>query len=118
MSNDNDPEPLRCANCGEPLADPFAPCPLCQDADARPDPPGAMEAFRLRRKARAQLLWGIDAWPIALLAAYTAKRGLTLEEASSDPDLRMLRGLRRIFFLALLFAGLGILYLVLRSSYP
>jgi hypothetical protein len=77
-----------------------------------------MEVFRLRRRARAQLLMGVDSWPLALLAAWTAKRGLALEEASLDPDLGTLRRLRRIFLLALLFAGLGIAYLLARLLRP
>jgi hypothetical protein len=108
--SENELEPLPCANCGRPLPDPLAPCRFCEGPDGRPDPPGAMEVFRLRRRARAQLLMGVDSWPFALLAAWTAKRGLALEEASLDPDLGTLRRLRRIFLLALLFAGLGIAY--------
>ena len=113
--SDHEPEPLFCANCGRPLAEPTEPCPFCDPA-GRPDPPGAMQAFRLRRRARAQLLWGIDFWPLSLLAAWTANRGLSLEKASSEPDSAMLRGLRRIFALALLFAGLGIAYMIARWS--
>jgi hypothetical protein len=77
-----------------------------------------MEAFRLRRKARAQLLWGIDFWPLSLLAAWTANRGLALEKASSAPDSAMVRGLRRLFLLALLFATLGIAFEFLRLTKP
>ena len=118
MSNDNEQEPLPCANCGRPLPDPLAPCRFCEGPDGRPDPPGAMEVFRLRRRARAQLLWGIDFWPLSLLAARTAKRGLALEEASLDPDLGTLRRLRRIFVLALLFGGLGVAYMFARLLKP
>lgn len=110
-----EPELLPCANCGRPLVEPTEPCPFCEP-DGRPDPPGAMQAFRLRRRARAQLLWGLDFWPLSVLAAWTANRGLALEKASSDPDAEMLRGLRRIYALALLFAGLGIAYLLIRAA--
>lgn len=57
---------------------------------------------------------GVDAWPVALLAAWTANRGLALEKASSDPDPRMEHGLRRILVLALVFAGLGVAYMLTR----
>lgn len=113
--SDLEQEPLPCANCGRPLTEPTEPCPFCDPA-GRPDPPGAMQAFRLRRRARAQLLMGVDSWPLALLAAWTANRGLALEKASSDPDSAMLRGLRRILTLALLFAGLGIAYVIAHWS--
>ncbi len=77
-----------------------------------------MQAFRLRRRARAQLLMGVDSWPFALLSAWTANRGLALEKASSDPDSEMLRRLRRILWLALLFAGLGLAYAAFRLLKP
>ena len=112
---DREPESLSCANCGRPLAQPTEPCSFC-DPGGRPDPPGAMEAFRLRRRARAQLLMGVDSWPLALLSAWTANRGLALEKASSTPDFEMLRGLRRILRLALFFAGLGLAYLLTSLS--
>lgn len=115
--SDHEPEPLSCANCGRPLPEPTEPCPVC-DPHSKPDPPGAMQAFRLRRRASAQLLMGVDSWPLALLAAWTANRGLTIEKASSDPDSAMLHGLRRIFALALLFAGLGLAYAAFRLLKP
>jgi hypothetical protein len=107
MSDGIDSEPLLCVQCGRPLAEPIAPCLLCEGADGRPDPPEAMKAFRLLIKARTQLLFALWGAPLLLapLAAWTARRGLRLAQSPAVPDPKLVRRLQRIFALALLVLG-------------
>jgi hypothetical protein len=119
MSVNDEPEPLSCVQCGRPLAEPTAPCPFCEGADASPDPPGAMESFRLLRKARARLLFGFWSAPVlfAPLAAWTAQRGLKLAQSSAAADPGMARRFRRILWLAVALLGITLaVNLALRIS--
>ncbi|HEV8581571.1 MAG TPA: hypothetical protein VGX68_21095 [Thermoanaerobaculia bacterium] len=112
MPTNDEPEPLPCAQCGRPLAEPTAPCSFCEEAGARPDAPEAMKAFRLLVKSRAQLLFAFWGWTLLLapLAAWNARRGSKLALSPAAPDPRLARRLQRIFVVALLLLGVTLAF--------
>jgi len=112
MPNLDEEEPVLCAQCGQPLAESALPCRSCEGPEGSPDAPGAMQAYRLHRRSRNQLMLAILGffdlpWLWALLSARTAQRGLALARSAAPEDAAMAHRLRRMLILATVVAMLG-----------